>query len=457
MVATLMGLYFGLVWLLFTKMKIPWTKNRIVGVVVSGLGVLLILLLGWHISAPTVADGAMATGPAVRMRTDVGGRVVKVWITEPRDVKKGEPLFQVDPDTYEYQLKLAAAQLKQAQEDVRALGASYEAAVASEEQATTHVSTKQAAREAAAAQVQTVRDQIDAAKQSYARAKADLEKAVATAKAADATAEMVRGAFKSNAASELQLTEAERNAEAAAAGVKASVAKADEVRISLEQTLPSQLKMAQAQEVQAERAVDEARSAVKASAEKAREIKIKLGSTIDGEHTLIRQAREKHKLAKWDFEHTTTYAPVDGYVVQAVLREGDMVRALDEVMTIISSEESWIIAQVPQYLADFVEEGNAIEVAFDVYPGQVFKGVVERRLWFAAGAQPNASGSLPDATQIQQVGPYAVRIRLHDVPAGYPVRYGAKGTASIYTNHWKPFALIQKMVINMQAWTNYLG
>ena len=148
---------------------------------------------------------------------------------------------------------------------------------------------------------------------------------------------------------------------------------------------------------------------------------------------------------------------MDGYVVQAVLREGDMVRALDEVMTIISTEESWVIAQVPQYLADFVEEGNAIEVAFDVYPGQVFQGVVERRLWFASGAQPNASGTLPDATQIQQVGPYAVRIVLQDAPAEYPIRYGSIGTASIYTNHWTPFAAIQKMVIHMDAWTNYLG
>jgi len=272
MVAALMGFYFGLIWLIFTKMKIPWTKNRVIGVVVSGFGVLVILVLGWHISAPTVSDGAIVMSPVVSMRTDVGGRVVKVWITHPRDVRKGEPLFQVDPDTYAYKLKSADAQLKQAQEDVAALGASYQSASASVEQARARVKTQEAAREAAAAQAQTVRDQIEGARQTVARAAADLERAVATAKAAETTVAMVRKAFESSATSELQLTEAEKNAEAAAAQVKAARAGEVETRIALERTLPSQLKAAQAQEKRASRAVEEARSAVKVSVENAARI-----------------------------------------------------------------------------------------------------------------------------------------------------------------------------------------
>jgi hypothetical protein len=51
---------------------------------------------------------------------------------------------------------------------------------------------------------------------------------------------------------------------------------------------------------------------------------------------------------------------------------------------------------------------------------------------------------------------YAVRIRMDEMPEDMPLRFGATGTASVFTEHWKPFALIQKMVINMEAWMNYL-
>ncbi|MHC4411348.1 MAG: hypothetical protein ACYS0F_20400, partial [Planctomycetota bacterium] len=62
----------------------------------------------------------------------------------------------------------------------------------------------------------------------------------------------------------------------------------------------------------------------------------------------------------------------------------------------------------------------------------------------------------PDLNTIQSSMYYAVRIRMDEMPEDMPLRFGATGTASVFTEHWKPFALIQKMVINMEAWMNYL-
>jgi multidrug resistance efflux pump len=457
MVAALMGLYFGAIWLIFNKMGIAWTKNRTIGVVLAGCVVLMILILGWHISAPTVNDGAIVTSPVIQMRTDVGGRVVKVWVTTQREVKKGEPLFQINPEKYEFELGLATAQLAQAKRDVEALGASLEAALAAEDQSKAHIATLQSSVKATAAMAQSVRDKIDETRHLYDRARADVTKAIAQSNASNAEVEMVRGAFKTSAASKFQLTEAEKNAEAATAAVAGSKANAESVRVALEHTLPSQLKAAEADEEKSQRAVEEAKDAVKQAMAHAREVKIKLESTIDGEHTLIRQARENHAIAKWNFEHTTTYAPVNGRVETATLRPGDMVRALDRVMTIVSTEEYWVVAAVPQYLADFVAEGDPIDLTLSMYPGQVFTGKVERTIWASSAAQLSPSGELPDIRQIQEAGPFAVRIRLDPPPAEFPMRFGAVGTASIYTEYWKPFRLIQKMVINMQSWTNYFG
>ena len=457
MVTALMGIYFFVVWLIFKKLGVAWTKNRTIGVVVAGFFVLIILMLGWKISAPTVTDGAVTTSPVIQMRTDVSGRIVKVWVTQPRDVKKGEPLFQVDPARYRFKMELADAQLKQAREDVKALGASYDAAVALVQQAGRRVTTQQAAVRVAAASVASTRDQIVEARSEYAKAKADVDKAESTSEAARVTVEMVEEAYKSNATSKYQLTEAQKNADAAAAAVVAAHAGAEKSRVRLEQTIPSQLTGAQAQQQQAQSGVGEAESALAAAMAQAREVKAKLDSTIDGEHTVIRQARENYELAKWDFEHTTTYAPVDGEVVSTVIRTGTMMRAFDYAMTVISTEESWIVAAVPQYLSDFVEEGNPVDITFTMYPGQIFQGIVKRRLWANQKAQALPSGELPDITQVSESGPYAVRIELTGVPAEFPIRFGAVGTASIYTEYWTPFKAIQKMVINMSSWMNYLG
>ncbi|MHC4451768.1 MAG: HlyD family secretion protein [Planctomycetota bacterium] len=455
MVAALMGLYFGLIYLLFSKLKLAWTRNRIIGVCVAGFFVLLILILGWKISAPTITNGAFATGPVLEMRTDVSGRVVKVWVTTPRDIEKGEPLFRVDPETYRDKMNLAAAQLEQTKNEIAALGVSYEGAVAKESQARQHVETQRASQKVAEAQVQTTKDKIEEARSDLAAARANLDKSVAQSKATQIELQMAREAFKTNAVSKLQLTEAEKNDEGARAGVESAKANVEKVRVAFEKTLPSQLRGAVATAEQAKSSVAESEDALRAAEAQTRQLKIQLDSKIDGEHTAIRQARENFNVAKWNFEHTTTYAPVDGFVIDPTLRVGTVVKAFDKVMSIVSNEERWIIARVPQYLTDFIEEGNAVDLTFPLYPGKIFTGKLEKRLW-AAGESQKTTSTIPDLNTIQSSMYYAVRIRMDEMPEDMPLRFGATGTASVFTEHWKPFALIQKMVINMEAWMNYL-
>ena len=455
MVAALMGLYFGLIYLLFSKLKLAWTRNRIIGVCVAGFFVLLILILGWKISAPTITNGAFATGPVLEMRTDVSGRVVKVWVTTPRDIEKGEPLFRVDPETYRDKMNLAAAQLEQTKNEIAALGVSYEGAVAKESQARQHVETQRASQKVAEAQVQTTKDKIEEARSDLAAARANLDKSVAQSKATQIELQMAREAFKTNAVSKLQLTEAEKNDEGARAGVESAKANVEKVRVAFEKTLPSQLRGAVATAEQAKSSVAESEDALRAAEAQTRQLKIQLDSKIDGEHTAIRQARENFNVAKWNFEHTTTYAPVDGFVIDPTLRVGTVVKAFDKVMSIVSNEERWIIARVPQYLTDFIEEGNAVDLTFPLYPGKIFTGKLEKRLW-AAGESQKTTSTIPDLNTIQSSMYYAVRIRMDEMPEDMPLRFGATGTASVFTEHLKPFALIQKMVINMEAWMNYL-
>ena len=80
--------YCGLVWLIFYKLELlAFTKPRKIAVVVLGLAGLLYLLIALGRYMPSMSGAAFVQNPVVEVRTDVGGRVVKVWVTEARNVK----------------------------------------------------------------------------------------------------------------------------------------------------------------------------------------------------------------------------------------------------------------------------------------------------------------------------------------------------------------------------------
>ncbi len=72
------------------------------------------------------AIGNVQAYSTVTVKSKVGGELVRVHFTEGQDVKRGDPLFTIDPRPYESALKLAEANLqrdlaqaKHAQEDAR--------------------------------------------------------------------------------------------------------------------------------------------------------------------------------------------------------------------------------------------------------------------------------------------------------------------------------------------------
>jgi hypothetical protein len=50
-----------------------------------------------------------------------------------------------------------------------------------------------------------------------------------------------------------------------------------------------------------------------------------------------------------------------------------------------------------------------------------------------------------------------VVIEPDDPPADRPLRFGAAGTAAVYTDNAKVFHIIRKVVLRIESWTNYLG
>ena len=150
-------------------------------------------------------------------------------------------------------------------------------------------------------------------------------------------------------------------------------------------------------------------------------------------------------------------AATDGYVVNPQLREGTVVKALDRVMTFVGYGNQIVVARVPQYGANPIAIGDPVELTFKLYPGRIFKGEVEEIAWATGESQPVLSGQIPRQDELTPAQTYVVRIRPIDVPEDYPLRFGSAGTAAVYTKNATAFHIIRKVMLRIEAWTNFLG
>lgn len=79
------------------------------------------LLGGRYVST----DNTYVKAAAVSVSSEVGGRIVKVFVTQNQHVAAGEKILQIDPEPYRIALSEAEAQLAQAAANVRAMQARY--------------------------------------------------------------------------------------------------------------------------------------------------------------------------------------------------------------------------------------------------------------------------------------------------------------------------------------------
>jgi multidrug resistance efflux pump len=181
-----------------------------------------------------------------------------------------------------------------------------------------------------------------------------------------------------------------------------------------------------------------------------RERMINLGDEVD---TL----KAKLAQAQYHLDHTQIVAPSDGYVVNLQLREGVFIRLKAPVMTFVDTEEYYLVAKVLQKATQYIDPGDAVEVALEMYPGKVFPAEVEDVIWASGKAQIMAGGKLP--TQQQMGAPpeaYVVKIRFMGDDPDRPLRFGASGLAAIYSGKCDACKFLRQLEIRSESWLNYV-
>jgi multidrug resistance efflux pump len=214
-----------------------------------------------------------------------------------------------------------------------------------------------------------------------------------------------------------------------------------------------------AQKWAAQLQVDEA--AVKEAAAQTEVAKLKYESQINGVNTSVADVQAELDLARYYLANTTLVAPEDGHIINLQVRPG-MVAGdyrIGAIASLICDDGRYLLAAYYQEILKYVAVGQPVEVALDLYPGQIFRGKVQS-IWKASGeGQYLPSGSLPvfqpEPPKMPQ-GCFAVAI-VFDDPDQSKFPIGAQGVAAIYTEGMRgPWAALRRIGIRTTSWFNFL-
>ncbi|MBM3513985.1 MAG: HlyD family secretion protein [Alphaproteobacteria bacterium] len=185
----------------------------------------------------------------------------------------------------------------------------------------------------------------------------------------------------------------------------------------------------------AERSLKVARDKVAFADEKIKESLAKLFGDPDipvEKHPRYVEARAQEAVAKLQIERSTIVAPFDG-VVSHVPQIGDFARMGVSMLTLVSTDETWIEANFKETELTHMRPGQTAEVTIDTYPGRTWVGKVDS-ISQATGSEfallppQNASGNW-----VKVVQRVPVKIVLDDAKQGPPLRAGLSVIATVDT------------------------
>jgi membrane fusion protein (multidrug efflux system) len=377
----------------------------ILGAVVA-LGLIVYLGASWLSRGRESTDDAQVDADVVAISARVGGAILKVYVTDNQQVKKGEPLVEIDPADIGASERQAQAEAAAARAQAAAADAQVRIVAATSKGG---LSAAQAQLSGTATAVANAGAQIEAARASLARAQAE----AARADTDQARAEALR---KDEAVPEAQVDTARANALAARAAVaqaEAQLAGAQDMK----RTAQTQIAEAQGRVVQSG-PVDAQLAVAQANADLA--------------HARIDAAEASLALARLQLSYTHIVAPADGVLSRLSVREGQLVQAGQQVVGLVPIA-TYVVANFKETQVGRMRPGQRAEISVDALPGRTFEGKVESTspgtgARFSLLPADNASGNF-----VKVVQRLPVKISWVNVPPDVKLAAGLSLDVTVYT------------------------
>jgi multidrug resistance efflux pump len=329
---------------------------------------------------PWTRDGQVRAD-IVKIAPRVAGNIVEVSVKDNQFVRKGELLFRIDPSSFQLSVDTAQVQLEQAREDVAALEAAVKAAEAA-------VLESEAGVVSARAMIKQQEAALVEARSRSKRAKDLAAKSAGSVASAEATAANVL------------------ETEAALESARASVSHAEAARAS-----------------------------AKANLERARAT---LGEPGDA-NVRIREAVVQLEEARLKLSWTSMNAPVDGFITNLDVNEGDFGFPGIPIAAFVDSSSFRVDGYFQESKLKHIHPGDRAIITLMSHPDTKLSGVVDS-IGHAINP-PDIADTEGARNLVPQVEPtfdwvrlpqrVPVRIRLEDVPQDIQLISGTTASVAI--------------------------
>lgn len=162
--------------------------------------------------------------------------------------------------------------------------------------------------------------------------------------------------------------------------------------------------------------------------------------------------------ARFDLAQTEVRSESDGYVAQVRLRAGALAVPMpfSPLMTFVNDKDRFLLAGFQQNPLQNIRPDFDAEVIFIAAPGKVFNASVVGISEIMGQGQLLPDGKLLQLDGVSRPGRVLVRIDIKDDLSGYQLPSGAKAYVAVYSETWKPIAIIRKVLLRIMSWENYL-
>jgi len=169
----------------------------------------------------------------------------------------------------------------------------------------------------------------------------------------------------------------------------------------------------------------------------------------------ILQAQANLEHARHDLEKTTVYAPNKGLVTGVQLEKGKFAAAGSPQMTFVGTEKYWVQADFTENNLGHIQPGNMVEMVFDVFPGEIYKGTV-REMGYGVAVDATPLGTLPTIQNSRgwlrdaQRFPVLIDFKIMEGPKEM-LKVGSQVTVVVYTGDHRLSNLLAKLYIRLTS------
>ena len=369
--------------------------GRIIGATAVIGAVLMLLLTVVDTDRHPRTDDASVRANFIEIAPEVSGRLIQLPVRDNEYVKKGEPLFVIDPRPYEYALNQALSDQEALEQQIidakRKIAAEQSAVIAA--QAGLHSSNTG---------IKTAGSSVDLARATVSHAEAALAASDAQLKLATNNLHRVEPLLKKQYVTVEQIDQAHT-------AVQVAQGTYDEAQAAL----------AQAQAQLAQAALREQEAGIGAA-----ESQAKLGQavhTVDTLDTLTSQRQGKAAKvdsARLDLERCRVVAPFDAYVTNMNIAEGAYAHPGSPMFTLIDSRTWYVIANYRESKLTNIRPGQHVDVYLMGHPDRKFSGLVESIGYGVFPEDGRVSAGLPNIERtlnwVHLSTRFPVRVRVQD-------------------------------------------